>query len=102
MGTYSLKTNIKKPSSQYEASMQEGLVSTAYSYIIPTVSFKSKNELKSFESIIDDLDNYWKGNFATGFINDTTKFTGKARQIHNAMKDVPVMLKDIIVTKDAA
>lgn len=58
--------------------------------------------LKSFESTIDDLDNYWKGNFATGFINDTTKFTGKARQIHNAMKDVPVMLKDIIVTKDAA
>lgn len=58
--------------------------------------------LKSFESTIDDLDNYWKGNFATGFINDTTKFTGKVRQIHNAMKDVPVMLKDIIVTKDAA
>ena len=48
IGTYSLKTNIKKPSSQYEASMQEGLVSTAYSYIIPTVSFKSKNELKTY------------------------------------------------------
>ena len=58
--------------------------------------------LKSFESTLDDLDNYWKGNFATGFINDSTNFTGKAKQVHNTMKDVPRMLKDIIGIKDAA
>lgn len=58
--------------------------------------------LKSFEATLDDLDNYWKGNFATGFINDSTKFTNKAKGIHNSMKDVPVMLKDIMKIKDAS
>lgn len=58
--------------------------------------------LKSFESTLDDLDNYWKGNFATGFITDSTNFTGKAKKVHNTMKDVPKMLKEIIGIKDAA
>ena len=56
--------------------------------------------LKGFESTIDDLDNYWKGNFAKGFIDESTKFTGKAKSVHNTMKSVPLMLKNIIDVKE--
>jgi uncharacterized protein YukE len=60
------------------------------------------NILSGFQAEIDDLDNYFKGNFATGFINGSTKFVGKAKGVHNTMKGVPMMLKDIIKVKDAA
>lgn len=60
------------------------------------------NILKGFQSEIDDLENYFKGNFADGFINGSTTFVNKARGVHNAMKGVPVMLKDIVKVKDAA
>lgn len=58
--------------------------------------------LSGFQADIDDLENYLKGNFATGFINSSTNFVGKARNVHNAMKGVPVMLRDIVKVKDAA
>ena len=58
--------------------------------------------LKGVEAELDDLDNYFKGNFATGFINSSTNFVGKAKGVHNTMKGVPMMLKDIIRVKDAS
>ena len=60
------------------------------------------NILKGFQSEIDDLENYFKGNFATGFINGSTNFVNKARGVHNTMKGVPIMLRDIVKVKDAA
>lgn len=58
--------------------------------------------LKAYEQTVDDLDNYWKGNFASGFINDSAKFTQKAKNCHEAMKAVPEIVKDIINKKDLA
>ena len=57
--------------------------------------------LKTFEMTIDDLDNYFKGNFATGFIENSMKFTQKAKNLHNAMKDVaPSLLRNIVTIKE--
>lgn len=58
--------------------------------------------LKAYEQTVDDLDNYFKGNFASGFITDSSKFTQKAKGCHNAMKEVPEIVKDIINKKDRA
>lgn len=58
--------------------------------------------LKAYEQTVDDLDNYWKGNFAHGYIDDCGKFTQKAKNCHNAMKAVPEFVKEYISKKDAA
>lgn len=58
--------------------------------------------LKAYEQTVDDLDNYWKGNFASGFIADSGNFSKKARSCHNAMKDIPNIVKEIINKKDLA
>ena len=60
------------------------------------------NILSGFQAEIDDLDNYWKGNFAHGYIDDCGKFTQKAKNCHNAMKAVPEFVKEYINKKDAA
>lgn len=56
--------------------------------------------LKAYEHTVDDLDNYWKGNFASGYINDCSAFTQKAKNCHNAMKAVPEFVKEYINKKD--
>ena len=57
--------------------------------------------LKKYEMTIDDLDNYFKGNFATGFIKNSTAFAQKAKKLHDSMRDVaPSLIRNIAAIKE--
>ena len=68
--------------------------------MINNLNDEANDILKAYEQTVDDLDNYWKGNFASGYIDDCGKFTQKAKNCHNAMKAVPEFVKDYINKKD--
>ena len=57
--------------------------------------------LKKFEITLDDLDNYFKGNFASKYIENSTKFTQKAKKVHDSMKEIaPSLLRNIAAVKE--
>ena len=84
-----------------EASSVSGVeICKIYSRYDTNLNDDANEILKAYEQTVDDLDNYWKGNFASGYINDCSAFTQKAKNCHNAMKAVPEFVKEYINKKD--
>ncbi len=56
--------------------------------------------LDSFESTIGELNNYWSGNSASGFLSSSKNLVNKARSYHNDMCNVEDFLIKVIETMD--
>ena len=72
---------------------------TSWSNQISEINENSIQQLESLSKEIENLNSYWEGNFATGFIDDTTALVGNAKLCHNDMKSVPTILMEVVNSK---
>ena len=57
--------------------------------------------LESFVTTLEELDNYWLGESATGFKNATNSLMTTAKSYHNNMKNVSAFLNDVVITMES-
>ncbi len=65
-----------------------------------TINESAISVLESFETKLQELDNYWMGNSATGFKNATTELMTTAKNCHTSMKNVSSFLNEVIITME--
>lgn len=57
--------------------------------------------LDSFTTTVRELENYWMGNSATGFLNASEKLMTRAKIYHNKMKSTSNFLIEVARTMDS-
>jgi len=72
---------------------------TSWSNQINEINERANEELESLKKEIENLNSYWEGNFASGFIDETTKMVESEKICHNDMKGVAQFLIDVINSK---
>ena len=56
--------------------------------------------LYTFTSTVQELENYWVGNSATGFLNASEKLMTRAKNYHNKMKSTSDFLIEVARTME--
>ena len=54
--------------------------------------------LDNFTSTVAELENYWVGNSATGFLNASKGLMNDAKRQHENMQDISSFLKEVAIT----
>jgi uncharacterized protein YukE len=72
---------------------------TDWSSQMSSINSSAMNELDSLMAAVEDLNNYWQGNIATGFTNDSKNLIKKAKDCHIKMNDVPSFLIEVAALK---
>lgn len=57
--------------------------------------------LDSINATVSQLENYWIGNSATGFLNASEKLMSRAKIYHNKMKSTSDFLNEVARTMDS-
>ena len=57
--------------------------------------------LDSFTATVGQLENYWIGNSATGFLNASEKLMSRAKTYHNNMRSTSDFLLEVVKTMDS-
>lgn len=57
--------------------------------------------LDSFNATVSQLENYWIGNSATGFLEASEKLMTRAKTYHNKMKSTSAFLNEVARTMDS-
>lgn len=57
--------------------------------------------LDSINATVSQLENYWIGNSATGFLNASEKLMSRAKTYHNKMKSTSDFLNEVARTMDS-
>lgn len=71
---------------------------SSWSTQMSSINQQAIDDLKSFISLVDNLDSSWAGNSAEAFLRETNKFVESALVMHNKMIDVEKFLNEVIMT----
>ena len=59
---------------------------------LKSINEESISQLKLMISTVESLEDSWKGNFATGFIDDCSKMLNDLQKTHNEMNNLSSLL----------
>jgi len=66
-----------------------------------SINKEAKTILESFTSSVNDLEQYWVGNSATGFLNASEKLMTRAKTYHDQMKNTSDFLIEVARTMES-
>ena len=66
-----------------------------------TINTEAVSVLDTFTSTVNELEQYWVGNSATGFLNASEKLMTSAKTYHNKMKSTSDFLIEVARTMES-
>ncbi len=67
---------------------------------LATINEAAKEDVNNFMDLVNSLEDSWRGNSASGYLNKVTSFKNSAVSCHEKMMDVKAFLNEVIETME--